>query len=137
MENFTSGMPKKYPHLFRCHNEQCRVIISNADQLSYDEVKTLADREIRRLVAQKTRDSANKDHGQSIKWFHSARREKQYKEADIPIFDIKDHMKPSAKSTKKAKDAENERLADLMRQVIAGKLTHEQVLEMAKTHEQQ
>ena len=132
MKDFISGMPEKYPHLFKCSNEQCRVTIINANQLSYDEVKILADREIRRLVAQKTRDSANKANGQSIKWFHSARREKQYQEADIPIFDIKDHMKPSQRVSQKAKNEENQKLADLMRQMAEGKITHEQAMKMAQ-----
>ncbi len=104
----------------------------NAHQLSYEEVKILADREIRRLVAQKTRDSANKANGQSIKWFHSARREKQYKEEDIPIFDIKDHMKPSERVTKQVKNEENQKLADIMRQMAEGQITHEQAMKMAQ-----
>ena len=131
MKNQTS-MPKEYQIEYKCKAIECRVSVINADQLTDEEIQTLADREIRRQIAEQTRRSANKINGASTKFFIEAQREKQTSSEDVPIFDVKAHMQPTERETAKKKNEENQRLADLMREVIDGKLTYEEVLALAK-----
>ena len=131
MQNKTNGLPKQYTIAYKCKGVDCRVSVINTDQLTRDEIRTLADREVRRQIAEKTRRSANMINGESTKFFNSSKRDSQTSVDMIPTFDVKQHMMPTERETIAKKNAENARLADLMRQVIDGKLTHEQVLELA------
>ena len=131
MKNQTS-MPKEYQIEYKCKAIECRVAVVNADQLTDEEIQTLADREIRRQIAEKTRRSANKINGESTKFFNNAKRDTQVSPDMTPVFDVKAHMMPTERETAKKKNEENQRLADLMREVIDGKLTYEEVLELAK-----
>ena len=131
MKNQTS-MPKEYQIEYKCKAIECRVSVINADQLTDEEIQTLADREIRRQIAEKTRRSANKINGESTKFFNNAKRDTQVSPDMTPVFDVKKHMMPTERETAKKKNEENQRLADLMREVIDGKLTYEEVLALAK-----
>ena len=121
-------MPKEYLIEYRCKAIDCRVSVINADQLTSEEIQTLADREIRRQIAEKTRRSANKINGESTKFFNAAKRETQVSPDLTPVFDVKEHMQPTERETVAKKNAENARLADLMRRFAAGELTQEQML---------
>ena len=122
------SMPKEYLIEYRCKAIDCRVSVINADQLTSEEIQTLADREIRRQIAEKTRRSANKINGESTKFFNAAKRETQVSPDLTPVFDVKEHMQPTERETVAKKNAENARLADLMRRFAAGELTQEQML---------
>ena len=87
MDTFNNGMPKQYPIEYKCKAVECRVNVVNADALTLDEMRTLADREIRRQIAEKTRRSANKINGESVKFFNLSQREKQTSSEDVPTFE--------------------------------------------------
>jgi len=122
------SMPKEYLIEYRCKAIDCRVSVVNADQLTSEEIQTLADREIRRQIAEKTRRSANKINGESTKFFNDAKRETKVSPDLTPVFDVKQHMQPTERETVAKKNAENARLADLMRRFASGELTQEQML---------
>jgi hypothetical protein len=128
MDTFNNGMPKQYPIEYTCKAVECRVNVVNADALTLDEMRTLADREIRRQIAEKTRRSANKVKGESVKFFNLSQREKQTTPEAVPTFDVKAHMQPTERETAKKKNEENARLADLMRRFAAGEITQEEML---------
>ena len=122
------SMPKEYLIEYRCKAVDCRVSVVNADKLTSEEIQTLADREIRRQIAEKTRRSANKINGESTKFFNSAKRETQVSPDLVPVFDVKEHMQPSERETVAKRNAENARLADLMRRFATGQMTKEEML---------
>ena len=128
MDTFNNGMPKQYPIEYKCKAVECRVNVVNADALTLDEMRTLADREIRRQIAEKTRRSANKINGESVKFFNLSQRDKQTSSEDVPTFDVKAHMQPTERETVAKKNAENARLADLMRRFAAGEISQEEML---------
>ena len=128
MKNQTS-MPSQYQIEYKCKAIECRVSVINADQLTDEEIQTLADREIRRQIAEKTRRSANMINGESTKFFNNAKRDTQVSPDLTPVFDVKEHMRPSERTTQKAKNEENARLADLMRKFASGELSQEDLLE--------
>tara|TARA_R100000353_G_scaffold167596_1_gene129772 strand:- start:376 stop:777 length:402 start_codon:yes stop_codon:yes gene_type:complete len=127
MNNQTS-MPKEYQIEYKCKAINCRVSVVNADKLTNEEIQTLADREIRRQIAEKTRRSANKINGESTKFFNNAKRDTQVSPDLTPVFDVKAHMQPTERETAAKKNAENARLADLMRKFASGELTQEEML---------
>lgn len=123
-----NSMSKQYTIEYKCKAIECRVSVVNADQLTDEEIQTLADREIRRQIAEKTRRSANKINGESTKFFNLSQREKQTSSEDVPSFDVKQHMQPTERETVAKKNAENARLADLMRRFAAGEITQDEML---------
>ena len=123
------SMPKEYLIEYRCKAVDCRVSVVNADKLTSEEIQTLADREIRRQIAEKTRRSDNKINGESTKFFNAAKRETQVSPDLVPVFDVKEHMQPSERETVAKRNAENARLADLMRRFATGQMTKEEMLE--------
>ena len=129
MDTSNNGMPKEYLIEYRCKAIDCRVAVINADQLTNEEIQTLAEREIRRQIAEKTRRSANMVNGESTKFFNTAKRETQVSPDLTPVFDVKAHMQPTERETAKKKNEENARLADLMRRFAAGEITQEEMLE--------
>ena len=123
-----NNMSKQYSIEYKCKAIECRVSVVNADLLTDEEIQTLADREIRRQIAEQTRRSANKINGASTKFFISAQREKQTSSEDVPTFDVKAHMQPTERETAAKKNAENQRLADLMRKFASGEISQEDML---------
>lgn len=128
MQHKTNGLPKEYTIAYKCKGVECRVSVINTDQLTREEIRTLADREVRRQIAEKTRRSANMINGESTKFFNSSKRDSQTSAEMIPTFDVKAHMQPSERETVAKKNAENARLADIMRKFASGELTQEEML---------
>lgn len=128
MKHEQNGLPKQYTIAYKCKGVDCRVSVINTDQLTRDEIRTLADREVRRQIAEKTRRSANMMNGESTKFFNSSKRDSQTSADMIPTFDVKEHMQPTERETIAKTNKENKRLADLMRKFASGELTQEEML---------
>ena len=117
-------------HEFACGDQKCRVILTGLDTLTEEQQTILVLREIRRLVAEKTRKSYNAKNGETKAFYRSTNREKQFQDTDIPRVGVVPLIEPATRESKneinKRKIALADELSSLHEKMANGDITMEE-----------
>ena len=117
-------------HEFACGDQKCRVILTGLQDLTEEQQTILVLREIRRLVAEKTRKSYNAKNGETKTFFRATDREKQFQESDIPRVGVIPLIEPATRESKneinKRKIAIADELSSLHEKMANGEITMEE-----------